>query len=565
MIARPFLLLLLLFVSGSMSAQVQYDLAVTEFRAPWFTYPERHVTITGDIRNQGAAVVNSFDLHYTVNGGNEQVMTVSGITLPVNGLYEFFHEAIWIPATPGSHEIVVWASNINGQADQVPDNDAASATSRVLEPIPVIVDQYLFGEPVVEVIAGQGQDLLVPRDLDFHPDPSRNELWVVNKELSTTGGSTVRFFGPGETGMEWLWQRDPAAWHFMSLPTGIAFGDNNNFATCPGIFDANQSGGNPFTGPTLWDSDPQVYAQPFFGNLGSHIDMLHVNPQCQGIAHDTWNRYWVVDGYNGDITMNDFRKDHGPGFSWHGDAIIRRYADFTITRDPNDHITSHTVLDKATGWLYVVDHGGQRVLRLDINTGSVSGAPSFGPFENYVEYSMVTGYTWQEVVTTGLVQPAGIEVIGGRLLVSDHATGEIIIFDLSQSHFPELGRIATGQPGIMGITVGPDGRIWYVNATTHQLGRISPDATVGVRERRIMNTFQVHPVPASSMIVLPVSEGLDATGEVEVMDVAGRMIARLRVSDLHRGWDVSGLPNGSYTLRVLDGGAPRTARAIVQH
>jgi hypothetical protein len=38
----------------------------------------------------------------------------------------------------------------------------------------------------------------------------------------STGGSTVRFFNPGEEDMTFLWQRDPASRHFLSLPTAIA-------------------------------------------------------------------------------------------------------------------------------------------------------------------------------------------------------------------------------------------------------------------------------------------------------------------------------------------------------
>jgi hypothetical protein len=34
------------------------------------------------------------------------------------------------------------------------------------------------------MIADDDDDLLVPRDLDFHPDRSRNELWVLNKDVA---------------------------------------------------------------------------------------------------------------------------------------------------------------------------------------------------------------------------------------------------------------------------------------------------------------------------------------------------------------------------------------------
>ena len=551
----------------TVNAGTPLDLTIHQSRVPLFTPAGRPVTITGDLRSLGTTTVTSMDLNYSINGGTPVVMNMTGLSITPFSYYTYSHDLPWIPAQAGNVEVAVWASNLNGQADEVPANDVATTQVRVLEPIPQIIDLYLSGEPVIETIADDDHDLLVPRDLDFHPDPDRNELWVINKDVENTGGSTVRFFGPGESDMTFQWQRDPNAWHFMSLPSGIAFADNNNFSTCPGVFDANHNGAPPFTGISLWNSDPAVYAQPGFGPLGSHIDMVHANPNCQGIAHESWNRFWVVDGYNGDITMNDFRMDHGPGMDFHDDAFIRRYRDFSISKDPNDHIVSHTVLDKNTGWLYVVDHGGQRVLRMDINTGEVSGpgADAFTVFEPYDEYSIVSGYTWEVVANTGLIEPAGIEVIGDRLLVSDHATGEIIIYDIAASGFPELGRIATGQPGIMGITVGPDGHIWYVNATLHQLGRIAPETGVGIAETIAPAVFNVFPNPADDRLYLPLSADIDPATNIELIDMTGRSIAVHRAAELHRGLDLGALANGSYTLRTIDRDMVRTARFVVKH
>ena len=79
----------------------------------------------------------------------------------------------------------------------------------------------------------------------------------------------------------------------MSLPSGISFSTNGNFATSPSVFDANHNGGTPFTGPSLWSSDPSIYAQPSGGN-GSHIDMLHENPNALGIESEEKNIFYDV-------------------------------------------------------------------------------------------------------------------------------------------------------------------------------------------------------------------------------------------------------------------------------
>ena len=525
----------------------ELDMSVTKLITSLYCEEGQSVIIRGSLTNTGMGVVQSYTLNYQVNGGTIVSESVSGAALSSGEEVEFEHATTWVPGAVGTYTLDVWATEINGEADQFPVNDVRSATLTVNPTTPDLMDAYLLAAPTFTMIADDDDDLLVPRDLDFHPDRNRNELWVLNKDVASTGGSTVRFFNPGEEDMTFLWQRDPASRHFLSLPTAIAMGDNGNFATCPGIFDANQNGGDPFTGPTLWSADPAIYAQGLFGPLGSHLDMLHVNPESQGIAHDFWNRFWLVDGYNGDIVMNDFREDHTPGQSYHGDALIRRYDAFTVTRDPNNHIVSHCTMDKATGWLYVVDHGGQRVLRMNTRTGTNAGAASYGPWESYVEYSRYINYEWEVIVDSGLEAPAGIDIIGDHLLVSDHATGDIVIYDKSGATVTELGRIATGAAGIMGIKVGPDGRIWYVNATTHQLVRVEPALNVGLSERAAP-TIALFPNPTNDL--LHVQGNVDPTSRVEVRDLLGRPCDVVSPGDLRQGIDVSALANGSYLLTL---------------
>lgn len=76
------------------------------------------------------------------------------------------------------------------------------------------------------------------------------------------------------------------------------------------------------------------------------------------------------------------------------------------------------------------------------------------------------------VIDGGLNAPAGIEVVGNTLLVSDHGTGEIIFYDMNND-FAERGRVMAVGTGVMGIKAGFDGRIWWVNATNSTLNRIS--------------------------------------------------------------------------------------------
>jgi hypothetical protein len=451
----------------------------------------------------------------------------------------------------GENDIEISVVSINGSADENPSNDATTKIIELGNPIPNVIDGYLNSTPEINVISGPGDGVNTPRDLDFHPILSRFELWVINKGTEGSGGSTVRFENVGFADQDSESESDGNAWHFMSLPTGIAFGENENFGTSPGVHDANHDGGTPFTGPSLWSSVDEIYAEPSGGN-GSHLDMLHVSPRSQGIAHEVDNVYWVVDGFNQDIVRYDFAEDHGPGGSFHGDARIRRFADFEIEKDPADHIVSHCVLDKSSGWLYVVDHGNQRVLRMDINSGFIGSTPSFGPFETIQEYRYVVDYTWEVIVDQDLDEPAGIDIVGNRLIVSDHANGDIVVYD-TDNDFVELGRIETGESGIMGIKVGPWGRVWFVNASTSEVSVIEGNPLL-VETTTQEIQWSIFPNPVSDELTISLDSpafGLD----YRVTNMIGELVIRgTKAIAGQTIIDVSNLESGLYIVSCTRNG-----------
>jgi hypothetical protein len=521
-----------------------------------------NIDVDATFINYGSATVNDIEVHYSIDNGPTFSQTLTGLTVAPYDSYNFIHNIVWNETVHGMYSLKVWTGDINGgNADTDLSNDDMTKQVEVGPSRINLVDQYLSGTPTLSVMGNSSDGVSVPRDLEFHPRLSIKQLWVINKSTENSGGTTVTFDNAGEGNQTSLLKQDGNAWHFMSLPTGIAFGENYNFATSPGVYDANHQGsGTPFTGPTLWSSDLAIYAEPSGGN-GSHLDMLHVSPYSQGIAHEKDNVYWVVDGYSNDIVRYDFVDDHGPGNSYHGDAIIRRYNDVNIAKDPNDHIVSHSVLDKATGWLYIVDHGNDRILRLDVNTGTIGGTPSFGPFEGIVEYSYVTGYTWEEIVNTGLVEPSGIAHIDDRLLVTDHSNGDIIVYDVN-NNFNEIGRIQTGAPGIMGIEIGPEGHIWYVNASTSEVVRLDMIG-LGTGDLSLENQLTIHPNPSQGVITI--NSTVEMAGmEIVLTDVTGRIVHRENnLGSFTQTMDLSMLPNGVYTLTLASAKTMVSKRIIL--
>jgi DNA-binding beta-propeller fold protein YncE len=348
--------------------------------------------------------------------------------------------------------------------------DEPSETAITPSAVPEFFGNAAQTKPEFVLIANASSRLNQPQDLDFHPHRP-NELWIINKETANTGGSTVMLTETGTPNQKFDFRRDGNAWHFMALPSAIAFSDNGNWATTANILDANHSGGT-FTGPTLWSSDLNIYAKDHGpGTNGSHLDMLHASPYSMGIAAQFDNVFYVFDGYHGNIARYNFAADHGPGMHYHGDGKVHRFTEVRVKRDAD--VPSHLILDASNEWLYIVDGGNQRVLRMNIKTGTKArNLPLLN--EELEEYWEMKDVVWEEFIPAsfGLKRPCGIAINGNRLFVSDYETGEIICFNTQTKS--EIARINTGAKGIMGIVLNKDNSIFYTNALTNQVMKIKP-------------------------------------------------------------------------------------------
>ena len=502
--------------------------------------------ITGIVRNMGTATINSFNINYSINGGTAVTNTLSGLSMGRFTTYKFIHPVSWNVSATGTYTLNIWTSNINGNADQNISNDNKTSSIIVSDTIPNIINSYLTNISIFNTIGTAANSLNGPKDLDFHPDLKRNELWVINAATEAAGGSTVTFYNAGKGNQTSSYKKDANSLHFMSLPTGIAFGDNGNFANSPGVYDANHGGGSPFTGPSLWSSDPAIYAQVSGGN-GSHLDMLHTNPYCMGIAHEKENVYWVFDGNTKDIVRCDFVEGHGAGNDDHGDAIVWRYP--VSVQMINNSIPSHLVLDKKNGkWLYIVDGGNARVLRLDITSGTFGGTSAFPTYEGMAQYVQMTGISSQVFINSGLVQPSGIDIIDNRLIVSDYSNGDIIIYDISGVMGSELGRIKTGVAGIAGVTIGPDGNIWYVNPLTYEVVRITLGGPLSAADDFSTPQIKVYPNPVQN--ILSMATYGHKIKQIQIYNLVGEVVITqsLQQKELNN-IDVSSLTPGVYFIK----------------
>ena len=340
-----------------------------------------------------------------------------------------------------------------------------------------------FGTDFDEIIiADSSDDLFDPRDLEFHPGRD-NELWIANR-----GDDSITIVhNTGLSNQTSENRQDSNHNHFLEEVSAIAFGSYHpEFDWQWGSAQETQNtycglgSPNQFMGPTLWPSSLSHYAVENQNNgnglLGSHIDMNHESPDGMGIAHDNGNAYWYFDGYYGELVYYDFQMDHDTGQDDHSDGIVHRYSDVKLTRDAG--IPGHMILDKDNGILYIADTGANRVLWVNtddttINTQDIMNDPS--RLEPLAEYKRMTGIEWG-VIDTGLSRPSGVALDGDTLFISENGNGKITAYALSEDgKSAEIeDTIQTNAVFIMGLEIGPDGKLYYVDNGRDQVLRIDP-------------------------------------------------------------------------------------------
>lgn len=348
------------------------------------------------------------------------------------------------------------------------------------------LDRYLTDSLTFTTIVNSTQQVDSPRDLDFKPNT--NELWVGNRGTSA-GGTNVIVYDAGTASQTSEYRKDSHSSHFFVYPSAFAFSEIGQWAGVSEIQNTNAASAT-FMGPALWNSDTAVFARVHQNNwvsgfpLGSHYDMLHQSPFAMGIAHDSAKAYWVADGYNGNIVLYDFVEDHGPGYDDHSAGVIYRYTDVPFSRTVN--IPGHMILDHATGWLYYIDSGTKRLRRMDTNTGTNVGPLTVPTTANepLARYWQITGAT-QETIDTFQTQICGIDIYNGRMIVGDYTNGNIYVYDVTGPSPVFMDTIVTGQAGMEGIKIGPDGKIWFVNFTSSEVVRI--DASLSLNDASIQS------------------------------------------------------------------------------
>ncbi|MEZ4885434.1 MAG: T9SS type A sorting domain-containing protein [Chitinophagales bacterium] len=178
------------------------DLAIVNLTMPNLLLANTEHNITGRIMNLGTTFVNSFTLNWQANNGMVHSQNLS-FPFPSNAITNFTHTLPWTPMA-GEHTLKVWASNINGTADDNPENDVLETTFNVLMQVPirtVLAEHFTNAScgpcaaynPAFDALMNSNIDHVAP--IKYHTSwPGFDPMY---QENSADANSRVSYYGVG--------------------------------------------------------------------------------------------------------------------------------------------------------------------------------------------------------------------------------------------------------------------------------------------------------------------------------------------------------------------------------
>ncbi len=124
-----------------------FDVAMDILDIPTSSLTNNALQVKGNIINKGMITLTSFDLYYSINGGQVVSQNLTGLNVPFGQTYSFTHDTVWTPSISGDHIVEVWANNPNGMQDQFGANDTLIAEVSV-------VDSAAFKRVLIEQATG---------------------------------------------------------------------------------------------------------------------------------------------------------------------------------------------------------------------------------------------------------------------------------------------------------------------------------------------------------------------------------------------------------------------------
>jgi polyhydroxybutyrate depolymerase len=108
------------------------DAAMTSLDLPSTVNVPSDITISGTVSNLGAEMIEAMDISWS-DGEVNHVETFSGLTFMSGTSFPFTHEEVFTMSQPGSVQLEVTVSNVNGMEDDLSSNNTLTQTISALE------------------------------------------------------------------------------------------------------------------------------------------------------------------------------------------------------------------------------------------------------------------------------------------------------------------------------------------------------------------------------------------------------------------------------------------------
>lgn len=165
------------FILGT---QAEYDMFTYGINSEnFYNLSEAPFTIGAEFKNFGTTTITNYDLNYQINGGDIITESLSDKNIVKFGTDYIDFTAPFNPETVGAYEIVCWASNLNGNEDEIPENDQLSrSVSVVNNPGPILPLHEVFTSSTCGPCVGGNENLKVI----FNANP--NEFTCIKYQMS---------------------------------------------------------------------------------------------------------------------------------------------------------------------------------------------------------------------------------------------------------------------------------------------------------------------------------------------------------------------------------------------
>jgi hypothetical protein len=129
--------------------------------------------------NNGTEKITAADVNYSVNGGAAETGAASSVAISTFGTQELSSPINWTPTSVGTYTLKIWASNLNGAADENAKNDTATITVNVVDKIATrkILNEIFTSSTCPPCAPGNANYLKVTEGLTQHSTIKYQVFW----------------------------------------------------------------------------------------------------------------------------------------------------------------------------------------------------------------------------------------------------------------------------------------------------------------------------------------------------------------------------------------------------